>query len=109
MANIRLTMRKIREVLRLHFECDRTHREIAQAIGTSTSISLGDVAGRPLRDTKLSLVDAPSRSQLIRLAKRINGCFRLICSRSGWRKKSPSVTGVFRPIRTSSKNAGFSR
>ncbi len=37
MANIRLTMRKIREVLRLHFECDRTHREIAQAIGTSTS------------------------------------------------------------------------
>ncbi|MGF6604283.1 hypothetical protein P3T23_009038, partial [Paraburkholderia sp. GAS448] len=23
MANVRLTMRKIREVLRLHFECDR--------------------------------------------------------------------------------------
>ncbi|PTB24597.1 hypothetical protein C9I56_33105, partial [Paraburkholderia caribensis] len=30
-------MRKIREVLRLHFECDRSHREIAQAMGTSTS------------------------------------------------------------------------
>jgi hypothetical protein len=37
MANIRLIMRKIREILPLHFECGRTHREIAQAIGTSTA------------------------------------------------------------------------
>jgi hypothetical protein len=29
-------MRKIREVLRLHFECDRNQREIAEAVGTST-------------------------------------------------------------------------
>jgi hypothetical protein len=34
MANVRLTMRKIREVLRLHFECDRNQREIADAVGT---------------------------------------------------------------------------
>jgi hypothetical protein len=31
----------------------------------------------------------------------------LICSRSGWRKKSPSGTGVFGPIHTSSGFAGF--
>ncbi|NTY41662.1 winged helix-turn-helix transcriptional regulator, partial [Burkholderia diffusa] len=37
MANVRLTMRKIREVLRLHFECDRNQREIADAVGTSTT------------------------------------------------------------------------
>ncbi|MGV7246716.1 IS21 family transposase [Caballeronia sp. M23-90] len=37
MANTRLTMRKIREVLRLHFECDRNQREIADAVGTSTT------------------------------------------------------------------------
>jgi transposase len=30
-------MRKIREVLRLHFECERTQREIAQSIGTSSA------------------------------------------------------------------------
>ena len=35
MANNRLSMRKITEALRLHFEHDRTNREIAQAIGTS--------------------------------------------------------------------------
>jgi transposase len=35
MANNRLSMRKITEVLRLHFEHDRTNREIALAIGTS--------------------------------------------------------------------------
>jgi len=35
MANNRLSMRKITEVLRLHFEHARTNREIAQAIGTS--------------------------------------------------------------------------
>ena len=37
MANTRLTMRKLREVLRLHFECDRNQREIAEAVGTSTA------------------------------------------------------------------------
>jgi len=37
MANVRLTMRKIREVLRLHFECDRNQREIADAVGASTT------------------------------------------------------------------------
>ena len=35
MANNRLSTRKITEALRLHFEHDRTNREIAQAIGTS--------------------------------------------------------------------------
>jgi len=35
MANNRLSMRKITEALRLHFEHDRTNREIALAIGTS--------------------------------------------------------------------------
>ena len=35
MANNRLSMRKITEALRLHFEHDRTNREIAQAIGIS--------------------------------------------------------------------------
>ncbi|KVW86367.1 hypothetical protein WK99_18320 [Burkholderia ubonensis] len=30
-------MRKIREVLRLHFECGRNQREIAEAVGTSTT------------------------------------------------------------------------
>ena len=35
MANNRLSMRKITEALRLHFEHDRTNREIAQAMGTS--------------------------------------------------------------------------
>jgi predicted DNA-binding protein (UPF0251 family) len=37
MANVRLTMRKIREVLWLHFECDRDQRESAEAVGTSTT------------------------------------------------------------------------
>ena len=35
MANIRLSMRKITEALRLYHEHNRTHREIARAIGTS--------------------------------------------------------------------------
>ena len=35
MANNRLSMRKITEALRLHFEHNRTNREIAQAIGVS--------------------------------------------------------------------------
>lgn len=35
MANNRLSMRKITEVLRLYHECSRSHREIATAIGSS--------------------------------------------------------------------------
>ena len=34
---------------------------------------------------------------------------QVICSRSGWRKKSPSGTGVFGSIQTSSEFAGISR
>jgi len=59
MANIRLTMRKIREVLRLHFECDRTHREIAQAIGTSTA-----TVWQYLHRAKLAGLDWPLPAQL---------------------------------------------
>ena len=40
MANCRLSMRKITEALRLHHECNRSHREIASAIGASpTTVS----------------------------------------------------------------------
>ncbi|OUL84085.1 hypothetical protein CA602_20655 [Paraburkholderia hospita] len=60
MANIRLTMRKIREVLRLHFECDRTHREIAQAIGTSTA-----TVWQYLHRAKLAGLDWPLLAQLV--------------------------------------------
>ena len=35
MANNRLSMRKITEVLRLYHECSRSHREIVTAIGLS--------------------------------------------------------------------------
>jgi transposase len=35
MANNRLSMRKITEILRLHHECGRTQREISRAIGAS--------------------------------------------------------------------------
>jgi hypothetical protein len=74
---------------------------------SSPPIRRGDVAGRPRDDTKLALIAAFSRSQSIRSASRTSGCFKLICSRSGWRKKSPSGTGVFGPIHTSSGFAGF--
>jgi len=39
----------------------------------SPAISLGDGAGRPLRDIKLSLIDALNRSRLIRSAKPTSG------------------------------------
>jgi len=40
MANNRLSMRKITETLRLHYECGRTFREISRAIGASpTTVS----------------------------------------------------------------------
>ncbi|MDR6447720.1 hypothetical protein J2794_003836, partial [Paraburkholderia terricola] len=35
MAFPKLTMRKIREALRLHFECGFNHREVGRALGTS--------------------------------------------------------------------------
>ena len=41
MANSRLPMRKIVEVLRLHHEGDRSHREIARVVGSSPKYGLG--------------------------------------------------------------------
>lgn len=55
------------------------------------------LAGRPRLETKLALIAVLNRFQSIRSANRTSGCFRLICSRSGWRKKSPSGIGVFGP------------
>jgi hypothetical protein len=37
MANVRLTLLKIREVLQLYFECDRNQREITDVVGSSTT------------------------------------------------------------------------
>jgi hypothetical protein len=54
MANVRLTMRKIREVLRLHFECDRNQREIADAVGASTT-----TVWHYLRRTRLAGLSRP--------------------------------------------------
>ena len=41
MANSKLPMRKIVEVLRLHHEGDRSHREIARVVGSSPKYGLG--------------------------------------------------------------------
>lgn len=41
MANLRLSMRRIKEVLRLHFEQHRSRRQIAQAAGASPT-TVGD-------------------------------------------------------------------
>src|SRR5690606_17334422 len=38
MTNNRLSMRKITETLRLHFECGRSNREISRAIGASPTV-----------------------------------------------------------------------
>lgn len=76
---------------------------------SSPATKRGDVAGRPRCDSKLTLIAVLNRSQSIRSARRINGCFKLIYSRSGWRKKSPSGTSIFGPILTSSGFAGFTR
>lgn len=54
MANRRLSMRKIVEVLRLHFECDRSLREIGQSLGCSPT-----TAGEVLRRAKLAGVSWP--------------------------------------------------
>jgi DNA-binding transcriptional regulator LsrR (DeoR family) len=43
-----MSMRKIREVLRLHFELGRTHREIAAACSVSPA-TVGDYLGRAMR------------------------------------------------------------
>lgn len=45
MANSRLPMRKIVEVLRLHHEGDRSHREIARVVGTSPT-TVGEILRR---------------------------------------------------------------
>ncbi|MFZ2541232.1 MAG: IS21 family transposase [Gallionella sp.] len=45
MANNRLSMRKITETLRLHYECGRTYREISRAIGASPT-TVGDYVRR---------------------------------------------------------------
>src|SRR5271168_5192905 len=59
MANVRLTMRKIREVLRLHFECDRNQREIADAVGASTT-----TVWQYLRRTRLAGLSWPLPTEL---------------------------------------------
>jgi transposase len=60
MANVRLTMRKIREVLRLHFECDRNQREIADAVGASTT-----TVWHYLRRTRLAGLSWPLPPELL--------------------------------------------
>ncbi|MDH6148420.1 transposase [Paraburkholderia sp. WSM4179] len=60
MANVRLTMRKIREVLRLHFECDRNQREIADAVGASTT-----TVWHYLRRTRLAGLGWPLPAELL--------------------------------------------
>ena len=45
MANVRLFMRKIIEVLRLHHEGGRSHREIARVVGTSPT-TVGEILRR---------------------------------------------------------------
>lgn len=45
MANTRLSMRRIKEVLRLYFEQGRTKRQIAQSIGVSPT-TVGDYIQR---------------------------------------------------------------
>lgn len=59
MANRRLSMRKIAEVLRLHFECDRTLREIGHSLGCSpTTVS------ETLRRAKLAGIGWPLPQEL---------------------------------------------
>ena len=53
-------MRKIREVLRLHFECDRNQREIADAVGTSTT-----TVWHYLRRTRLAGLSWPLPPELL--------------------------------------------
>ena len=45
MANTRLSMRRIKEVLRLHFEQNRSRRLIAQTVGASPT-TVGDYIAR---------------------------------------------------------------
>ena len=53
-------MRKIREVLRLHFECDRNQREIADAVGASTT-----TVWHYLRRTRLAGLSWPLPPELL--------------------------------------------
>lgn len=59
MANSRLSMRKITEALRLHFECSRSVREIARAIQVSPT-TVGDY----LRRAKLAGIAWPLPAEL---------------------------------------------
>ena len=54
MANNRLSMRKITEALRLHFEHNRTNREIAQAIGTSPTTVGQSTYAAPVRQAAVA-------------------------------------------------------
>ena len=59
MANNRLSMRKITEALRLHFECGRTQREISRAIGASPT-----TVGEYLRRAKAAGFSYPLPAEL---------------------------------------------
>jgi transposase len=59
MANNRLSMRKITESLRLHYECGRTQREISRAIGASPT-----TVGEYLRRAKAAGLSYPLPSGL---------------------------------------------
>jgi len=59
MANNRLSMRKITEALRLHYECGRTQREISRAIGASPT-----TVGEYLRRAKAAGLGYPLPAEL---------------------------------------------
>ncbi|MGB8518218.1 MAG: IS21 family transposase [Gallionella sp.] len=59
MANNRLSMRKITETLRLHYECGRTKREISRAIGASPT-----TVGEYLRRAKAAGLSYPLPAEL---------------------------------------------
>lgn len=71
------------------------------------AMSRGELAGRPLPEVKLSLINTLSRSQLIKPASCTNGCSILICLFSGYRNKSPVLAVAFGPIFASLQIAGF--
>ena len=63
MTNRRLSLRKIEEVLRLHFECGRNNREIAQSVQVSPT-TVGDY----LRRAKLAGIGWPVPAGMTELA-----------------------------------------
>lgn len=60
----------------------------------------GRIAGRISRSS-------PCKSVPVDQICKANGCSKLICSGSGWRRKSPHCHPVFGPVHTSSEFAGF--